>query len=61
MVKLARNVINGKILAVIKSMYSKLKACVKLNGNILDIFTCNVRLMQGNIYHPCFILYMLMT
>ena len=41
--KLARIGITGKILNVIKSMYSKLKAGVKLNGNLSDIFSCNVK------------------
>ena len=32
---------------VIKSIYSKLKACVRLYSNYSDIFTGNVGLMQG--------------
>ena len=32
---------------VIKSIYSKLKACVRLDSNYSDIFTCSVGLMRG--------------
>jgi hypothetical protein len=45
--------ITGKLLNVIKSMYSKLKACVRLDSNYSDIFTCN--LCKG-IFTPPFIL-----
>ena len=37
--KLSRIGITGKLLNVIKSMYSKLNACVRLDSNYSDIFT----------------------
>ena len=37
---------------VIMSMYSKLKACVRLDSNYSDIFTCNVGLVQGDSLQP---------
>ena len=43
---LVRSGITGKLLNVIKSMYSKLISCVRLYGNYIHIFTCNVGLMQ---------------
>jgi hypothetical protein len=48
--KLSRSGITGKLLNVIKSMYSKLKACVRLDSNYSDIFTGNVGLW--NLYPP---------
>ena len=44
--------ITGKLLNVIKSMYSKLKACVRLDSNYSDIFTCNVGPVQGDSLPP---------
>ena len=49
MLKLSRI---GKLLNVIMSMYSKLKACVRLDSNYSDIFTCNVELVQGDYLTP---------
>jgi hypothetical protein len=40
------------LLNVIKSMYSKLKACVRLDSNYSDIFTCNVGHMQVGSVSP---------
>ena len=39
--------VTGKLLNVIKSMYSKLKCCVKFNGHFSNFFTSNIGLMQG--------------
>ena len=50
--KLSRIGITGKLLNAIKSMYSKLKACVRLDSNYSDIFTYNVGLMQGESLSP---------
>ena len=50
--KLSRIGITGELLNVIKSMYSKLKASVRLDSNYSDIFACNVRLMQGVSLYP---------
>jgi hypothetical protein len=45
--RLARCGITGKLLNVIKSMYSKLKCCVKFDGHFSNFFTSNIGLMQG--------------
>ena len=50
--KLSRIGITGKLLNVIKSMYSKLNACVRLDSNYSDIFTYNVGLMQMESLSP---------
>ena len=50
--KLSRIGITGKLLNVIKSMYSKFNACVRLDNNYSDIFTYNVGLMQGESLSP---------
>ena len=44
--QLVRSGITGKLLNAIKSMYSKLKSCVRLYGNYYNMLTCNVGLMQ---------------
>jgi hypothetical protein len=38
--------ITGKLLNIIRSMYGKIKSCVKLNGKCSDLFECSVGLMQ---------------
>jgi hypothetical protein len=43
--QLVRSGITGKLLNVIKSMYSKLKSCVRLYGNYSNMCICNVGLM----------------
>ena len=55
--KLDRYGITGKIITI-KSMYSKLKACIKLNGNFSDVFTYNVGLMQGESLSPLLYFFM---
>ena len=44
--------INGKILNVIKNMYSKAKSCVKNGGSISDTFTCHSGVRQGENLSP---------
>ena len=50
--KLARCGITGKLLNVIRSMYSKLKSCVRIDGFCSNFFKCNVGLMQGESLSP---------
>jgi hypothetical protein len=45
--KLAKCGVTGKLLNLIKSMYSKLKSSVKHNGNFSDFLSCNIGLVQG--------------
>ena len=33
-------------------MYSKLKSCLRLNGDYFNMFTCNVGLMSGEYMFP---------
>ena len=53
--KLVRCGITGKLLNVIRSMYGKIKSCVKLNGKCSDCFECSVGLIQGESLFPPFI------
>ena len=50
--KLLSNGINGKILDVMKSMYSNAKSCVKLNGKISEYFSCCKGVRQGENLSP---------
>jgi hypothetical protein len=50
--RLARCGVTGKLLNVIKSMYSKLKCCVKFDGHFSNFFTSNIGLMQGESFPP---------
>ena len=50
--KLAKCGVTGKLLNLIKSMYSKLKSSVKHDGNFSEIFSCNIGLMQGESLSP---------
>ena len=44
--------INGKILRVLKNIYSKTRACVRVNGKCSDFFDCHVGVRQGDILSP---------
>ena len=50
--KLAKCGVTGKLLNLIKSMYSKLKSSVKHDGNFSDFFSCNIGLVQGESLSP---------
>jgi hypothetical protein len=50
--KLAKCGVTGKLLNLIKSMYSKLKSNVKHDGNFSDYFSCNIGLVQGESLFP---------
>jgi hypothetical protein len=50
--RLARCDITGKLLNVIKSMYSKLQCCVKFDGHFSNLFTSNIGLMQEDSLSP---------
>ena len=49
---LTRKNINGKILNVLKSMYSKLKSCIKCETGLTDHFNCTVGKRQGCVTSP---------
>ena len=51
--KLHKYGIQGKFLNAIKSMYSSIKSCVKIDQNTLtDLFSCNKRIRQGDGLSP---------
>ena len=58
--RLARCGITGKLLNVIKSMYSKLQCCVKFDGHFSNFFTSNIGLLQGDLCRLCYFLLMSM-
>ena len=51
--KLQKNGIQGKFPNVIKSMYSSIRSCVKINQNALtELFSCNKGIRQGDDLSP---------
>jgi hypothetical protein len=50
--KLAKCGVTGKLLNLIKYMYSKLISSVKHDGNFSDFFSCNIGLVQGESLSP---------
>ena len=50
--KLYKIGIRGKILTVIKSMYSYVRSCIPVNGFYTDFFRNNIGLMQGEVISP---------
>ena len=50
--KLIKYNINGKILNIIKNMYSNIKSCVNFNGEQSKFFDCNNGLRQGENLSP---------
>ena len=56
--RLIKEGIHGKLLSVLRSMYSKLKACVKTSNGLSDFFQCVIGTRQGCMVSPfLFILY----
>ena len=47
-----RKGITGKLMEIYKSMYSKLRSCVKVNGGITDYLNCTIGTRQGCITSP---------
>ena len=56
--KLSRVGITGKLLSVLKSMYSTVKVCVKVDGFYSEQFTSSVGLIQGEVLSPILFRYM---
>ena len=46
--KLGQAQVTGKVLRIIQNLYKKTKACVRVNGEISDIFDCNIGVRQGD-------------
>ena len=44
--------IDGKLLAILQSMYEAIKLRVKCFNSLSDLYTCNVGLLQGEIMSP---------
>ena len=51
-VKLLNNGINGKVLKVIKNMYTNAKSCVSIDHINSEFFTCNIGVRQGENLSP---------
>ena len=52
LIQLIKRGVHGKIFTVLKSMYSKLKACVKTNSGITQYFDCTIGTRQGCMLSP---------
>ena len=50
--KIAKVGIRGKLLSILKNMYSNVKSCVTLNGFNSDFFRNSVGLIQGEVLSP---------
>ena len=50
--KLGQAKITGKILHFIQSLYQKTKARVRVNGELTDVFDCNIGVRQGDNLSP---------
>ena len=50
--KLGEAKITGKVLGVIQSPYQKTKALVRVNGELTDVFDCNIGVRQGDKLSP---------
>ena len=50
--KLGQAQVTGKVLRIIQNLYQKTKACVRVNGEISDIFDCNIGVRPGDNLSP---------
>ena len=50
--KLLKEGIHGKILSVIKNMYTEIKSCILLNGVKSEYFNCEKGVRQGENLSP---------
>ena len=50
--KLFNSGIQGKMLTIIRSLYDKVKCCLKYKGALSDYFKSDVGLMQGETLSP---------
>ena len=44
--------INGKVLNIIREIYSKAKSCIRKDNMISDYFMCNIGVRQGDNLSP---------
>ena len=57
--KLGQAQVTSKVLRIIQNHYQKTKACVMVNGEISDVFDCNIGVRQGDNLSPLlFILFL---
>ena len=57
--KLGQAKITGKILRVIQSLYQKIKARVRVKGELTDVFNCNIGVRQGDNLSPLLFIFFL--
>ena len=50
--KLGQAQVTGKVLRIIQNLYQKTEACVRVNGEISDIFDCNIGVRKGDNLSP---------
>ena len=50
--KLLKIGVNGKVLNVVKSLYTCAKSCISSNGVMSEFFSCNVGVRQGENLSP---------
>ena len=50
--KLGQAQVTGDVLRIIQNLYQKTNACVRVNGEISDIFDCNIGVRQGDNLSP---------
>ena len=57
--KLGQAQVTGKVLKIIQNLHQKTKACVWGNGEVSDVFDCNIGVRQGDNLSPLlFILFL---
>ena len=51
-IKMLKESVNGKILAIIRNLYMKAKSCVRCNNDLSSFFSCNIGVRQEKNLSP---------
>ena len=51
-IKMLKEGVNGKILAIIRNLYMKAKSCVRCKNDLSSFFSCNIGVRQGENLSP---------